>query len=430
MRRGKKKKSNFLRFFKSKAKDKDGVTIKERIVLKAVSLILAVFLAMILLGTFALFKIGSSSMPEAISPSSDEPVNILLLGMDVGDINQEDNDSIKRTDTIMLLNYHPKTKSMQVVAIPRDTLITVNNKSVKINAAFAIGGYKKIKAEVENLLNINVNYLVKVDYNAFREVIDAIGGVKMTIERNMYYDDEGQNLHIDFKAGETVKLDGAKAEQFFRWRKNNDGTGFANGDLDRIQNQQKFLSKVVDKCTSPTIILRLPLIMKAIADNVETNMSPFSIINYGIKFMFMDKSSLNMTTAAGVPKMIGGQSFLVFDKNSNRELISSLNSSSSGGGNSVSKDNVRIKILNATKINGLAGEAKKALNVLGYDKIDTGNFIDTCDKSQVLCNDKTLAKSIKSSIGIKNIDEKPSKAEYADYDVIIILGKDFKELGK
>ena len=232
------------------------------------------------------------------------------------------------------------------------------------------------------------------------------------------------------KAGETVKLDGEKAEQFFRWRKNNDGTGFANGDLDRIQNQQKFLSKVVDKCTSPFIILRLPLITKALADNVETNMSPLSIINYGIKFMFMDKSQLTMTTAVGVPKTIGGQSFLVFDKNSNKELISSLNSSSSSGGQSVSKDNVRIKVLNATKINGLAGEAKKALNVLGYDKIDTGNYIDICDKSQVLCNDKALAKSIKSSIGIKNIDEKPSKPEYDDYDVIIIIGKDYKEFGK
>ena len=107
-------------------------------------------------------------------------------------------------------------------------------------------------------MNIKINYIVKIDYNAFREIIDAIGGIEMKIERNMIYDDEGQNLHINFKAGEIVTLDGKKAEEFFRWRKNNDGSGFANGDLDRIENQQKFISKVVDKCTSPLILFRVP----------------------------------------------------------------------------------------------------------------------------------------------------------------------------
>ncbi|ETJ35002.1 Membrane-bound protein LytR, partial [human gut metagenome] len=64
-----------------------------------------------------------------------------------------------------------------------------------------------------------------------------------------------------------------------------DGSGFANGDLDRIQNQQKFIAKVIDKCTNPLIVFRIPKIMSAIGNNVETNMSPFSIIKYGLKFI-------------------------------------------------------------------------------------------------------------------------------------------------
>ena len=51
---------------------------------------------------------------------------------------------------------------------------------------------------------MDINYMVKIDYNAFVEIIDAIGGVTMEIDQNMIYDDEGQNLHINFKAGETV----------------------------------------------------------------------------------------------------------------------------------------------------------------------------------------------------------------------------------
>lgn len=409
-------------------KNKDSTSIREKLVLGSISLILTFIIVSVVAGIFALIQISDESMPAAINVSSNEPVNILLLGMDIGDPNQPNNQSIKRTDTIMVLNYNPKNKNMQVVAVPRDTLINVNGRNAKINAAFAIGGYSRIKKEVENLLNVNINYIVKIDYNAFRELIDSIGGVKMKIERNMIYDDEGQNLHINFKAGETVKLDGEKAEQFFRWRKNNDGSGFENGDLDRIQNQQKFISKVVDKCTSPLILFRTPKIIMALGNNVETNMPATKILSYGLKFMRLSSDKLTMTTAAGTPKTINGESFLVFDKNSNKELITSLGSS----GDSLvdtSKANIRIKILNGTKITGLAAGLMQELNDLGYTKIDTGN-IEGIDKSIILTNNEAMLKIIKKDLNINRSDEKENKKEYNEYDVIIILGKDFKNFGE
>lgn len=403
----------------------------EKAALGIISLFLTLVVVSIISGFIALMKVGSQSMPKATNPSYNQPVNILLLGMDIGDPNQEDNMEIKRTDTIMVVNYNPKTDKITTVSVPRDTLIKNNGSSVKINSAFAIGGYSKIKSEVESLLNININYIVKVDYNAFVDIIDAIGGVKMEIDRDMIYDDEGQNLHINFKAGETVKLDGQKAQEFFRWRKNNDGSGFANGDLDRIQNQHKFISKVIDKCKSPLIIFRTPKIMSAIGDNVETNMSPFSIIRYALKFMTVDKDDISMVTAAGTPKMINGQSFLVFDKNANNELLSKLSSSgaSDNSENSIPKDSIKIKILNATKINGMAAELKGNMNNLGYTKVDTGNT-ELSDKTVIMTNNKSMLKTIQKDINIKNSSKKDNKDEYKDYDVIIILGKDFKKFGE
>lgn len=403
----------------------------EKAALGIISLFLTLAVVSIISGFIALMEVGSQSMPKATDPSYNQPVNILLLGMDIGDPNQEDNMEIKRTDTIMVVNYNPKTDKITTVSVPRDTLITNNGSSVKINSAFAIGGYSKIKSEVESLLNININYIVKVDYNAFVDIIDAIGGVKMEIDRNMIYDDEGQNLHINFKAGETVKLDGQKAQEFFRWRKNNDGSGFANGDLDRIQNQQKFISKVIDKCKSPLIIFRVPKIMSAVGNNVETNMSPFSIIKYALKFMTVSKDDISMVTAAGIPKTINGQSFLVFDKDSNKDILAMLSSSktSENSESSVSRDNIKIKILNATKINGLAAELKTNMNNLGYTKIDTGNT-NLSDKTIILTNNKSMLKTIQRDLDIKNNSKKEDKEEYKDYDVVIILGKDFKKFGE
>ncbi|MDU5721261.1 MAG: LCP family protein [Clostridium butyricum] len=412
-------------------KGNDGTNKFEKIILGVISLFLTFTVFSIISGFIALMEVGSQSMPKASNPSGNKPVNILLLGMDIGDPNQEDNKDIKRTDTIIVVNYNPETDKITTVSVPRDTLIQNNGNSVKINSAFAIGGYSRIKTEVEGLLNVNINYIVKVDYDAFVDIIDAIGGVKMKIERNMIYDDEGQNLHINFKAGETVKLDGQKAQEFFRWRKNNDGSGFANGDLDRIQNQQKFIAKVIDKCTNPLIVFRIPKIMSAIGNNVETNMSPFSIIKYGLKFMGVSNNDISMLTAAGTPKTINGQSFLVFDKNSNKDIISQLASSevSSQSENGISRENIKIKILNATKINGLASELKINMNNLGYTKIDTGNT-ELSDKTVILSNNKNMLKTISKDLDIKNSGKKDDKAEYKDYDVIIILGKDFKKFGE
>lgn len=418
-----KKKNN-----KFKIKKDNSTSILEKLVLGGISLVITFVIVSLVAGIFSLFKIGSNSMQEPMNVSSNEPVNILLMGMDIGDPNQPDNQSIKRTDTIMVLNYNPKDKKMKVIAIPRDTLITVNGTSSKINAAYAIGGYQRLRKEVESMLNININYMVKIDYEAFRAIIDAIGGVKMEIERDMIYDDEGQNLHINFKAGETVKLDGKKAEEFFRWRKNNDGSGFANGDLDRIQNQQKFISKVVKKCTSPMILFRAPKIIMALGNNVETNMPASKILSYGLKFMRLSSGDLTMTTAAGTPKTINGQSYLVFDKNSNKDFISSIGSSGETLADS-SKDNIRIKILNATKIDGLAAGLSAELNALGYNKIDTGN-VELRDKSIILSNNEAMLNTIKKDVSIRKSDDKENKTEYNDYDVIIILGKDFKRFGE
>ena len=409
----------------------DGTSRVEKIVLGAISLFLTFIVFSTILGFVALMKVGSKSMPKAINSASNQPVNILLLGMDIGDPNQVENQAIKRTDTIMVVNYNPSTDKITAVSVPRDTLIQNNGSNIKINAAYSIGGYSKIKSEVENLLDININYIVKIDYNAFVDIIDAIGGVKMEIERDMIYDDEGQNLHINFKAGETVKLDGQKAQEFFRWRKNNDGSGFENGDIDRIQNQHKFISKVIDKCKSPLIIFRVPKIMSAIGNNVETNMSSFAIIKYAFKFMTVSKDNISMLTAVGTPKMINGQSFLVFDKNSNKDIISQLSSSGSSieSESGVSRDNIKIKILNGTKINGLAAELKTTMNNLGYTKVDTGNT-EVYDNSKILTNNKSMLKTIQSDLDIKKNGKKDDKEEYKDYDVIIILGKDYKKFGE
>ena len=296
----------------------------------------------------------------------------------------------------------------------------------KINAAYVLGGEDEIKMHVEDLLGIKLNYIVEVDYNAFRSVIDALGGVEMKITQDMYYDDDEQDLHINFKAGETVLLDGKKAEEFFRWRKNNDGTGGEEGDLGRINNQQQFISKVIDKALRPSIIFKAPKILESISENVDTNIPANKIISLGMKMLRLKSEDIIMTTLKGEPTTIYGESFLIANEELNRDLINALNTENSSEADSITstkREAVRILVLNGTKINGLASNARDNLESLGYVNVEVGNTTPV-SKSIIQTENKELKQLLKSDMDIEKF-EKISNPEYKEYDAVILLGEDY-----
>lgn len=266
--------------------------------------------------------------PEAVKPkivkSKDDPVNILIMGVDIGTIGVKESDNHKRTDSIILVNYNPVPQEMNVISIPRDLLIKIKGKNQKINAANAIGGVSYLIESVEQLLDLKINYYGKVDYNGFREIVDIIGGVDIKINSRMDYDDTSQNLHIHFNKGETVHLDGKKAEEFFRWRKNNDGTGLADGDLGRIQNQHLFIEKVLEKFKSVAIIPKIPQILEALPKYAETNMLASDILRYGTEIAKIKKENTQMVTLKGDLAYIDGISYVIYDEKKNSELLAKL----------------------------------------------------------------------------------------------------------
>lgn len=385
--------------------------------------VIIVYIAYILIGFFNNVQIDDSF--AATNPSRGESVNILLLGTDIGDVNQTDNQSLKRTDTIMLLNYNPNNKKTQVVSIPRDTLVQMNGQNMKINAVFQNGGNASVSSVVEDMLDITINYVMDIDYEAFRQFIDAIGGIDMEIEYNMDYDDDGQNLHIHFTKGTTEHLDGQKAEEFFRWRKNNDGTGFATGDIGRIENQHKFLQKVVDKCKSPTILFKAPKILNAVATNMTTNMKGSKMVRYGLGIMRSMKNGINMTTIAGTPQYINGISYLIYDESANAELIASLKGSSSDDDDELSRKKASVLILNCTNTSGLAAQTKSKLASAGFENIEVDNG-SSLDKSKVMTKYDNLQQEVMEILPkVKESEGKSS--DYPKYDVVIMLGQDYIE---
>ena len=216
-------------------------------------------------------------------------INILVVGLDKDGT---------RTDTILIASYDMDNDAVNILSIPRDTRMYVGGNYQKINCAFAItknGKRKGIDGTIEavtRLTAIPINYYVELTFEAFREMIDAVGGVDYDVPQNMNYDDPVQNLHIHLKKG-FQHLDGDKAEQLVRFRK------YPMGDIDRVKVQQSFIKALAEQKLNASVIDKLPDIFRALQKNVKTNFKPTDIVKYAINLKDLKSENIKAYSLPG-----------------------------------------------------------------------------------------------------------------------------------
>lgn len=244
-----------------------------------ISSILSVF--MFLLGIFTLSYIvlsedtvatsktpDNSLIKEILSPYkiNKESINVLLMGGDKVNNN---------TDTIMLVNFNPATAETKILSIPRDTKVKLKGSTAKINAAYPKGGGELAVNAVSNLLGVEIKHYVFIDTSVFRKTIDILDGVDYYVPVNMDYDDPLQNLHIHIKKGQQ-HFNGAKAEQFMRYRQSNKKTVneyYDGSDLKRIDAQQNFIKEVIRQKANVFYLTKLNEILNVVFKNIDTDMT-------------------------------------------------------------------------------------------------------------------------------------------------------------
>lgn len=118
---------------------KSDISIAKKAAILTVAVVVLIIVGLGLYLMSFLNKIQSDSTLIGVAPGKNEPLNVLILGMDIGDPNQVENTGIKRTDTMMLFNYNPTSKSAKIVSIPRDTLVSNKGVNYKINSAYQRG---------------------------------------------------------------------------------------------------------------------------------------------------------------------------------------------------------------------------------------------------------------------------------------------------
>jgi LCP family protein required for cell wall assembly len=214
---------------------------------------------------------------ETLDGESTGVVNILIAGNSADDPNHGGSEL---TDSIMVASYSLRQAKLSLISIPRDLFVSVDGAYMKINAAYTHGGMDTLEAVVEEVTGLAINHRVLVNYTAFKEMIDAVGGIDITIEAD---DERGiYDPMIGFSIANGVQhLTGEQALLLARCR--NDPTydgrvayGLSSGDFDRAENQRKIVLALLDSIKASASlgdISTLKSLIESLADNVETNLT-------------------------------------------------------------------------------------------------------------------------------------------------------------
>lgn len=366
-------------------------------------------------------------------------VNVLLLG--VGDPGHSGE---MLSDTIMVLSYDVATKQVAMISIPRDLYVDINDDcgDNKINFAHACGEMNKYAGggpalaseTVSKVLGIPIHYYARVNFTGFKEVVDAVGGIDVNVEEDLYDylypTDTGGVTTLYIEKG-LQHMDGETALKFARSRE-------TTSDFDRAKRQQLVLAAIKSKVTSTDTLLnpaKIIALVNALGNNIKTDFD-LSYVQRAIDlFRNVDSGAIRN---------------LVFD-NSEKGLLTDSSSEYAGyilipragmfdyerlqsaannifADQSISTENAKLMVLNGTSTAGLAGIVAEKLQGQNFNVV----IIDSADTQ-----DFTVTKIVDGTNGSKNgtvvaleklFNIKAEKGTTPmGTDIVITVGSDYKE---
>ena len=372
---------------------------------KVLLVILAIIIAIVIYFIYNSIKIeGEISLSGMLATAAGHDENtrknlgelqVLIMGVST------DQAGVDLTDTIMVASYNPNSQRAVLLSIPRDSFTGKNTKkataSEKINAIYNLTKDPQETLDAVNeLTGLDIKYYMVVKTEALIELVDAIGPIEYDVPTNMNYDDPTQDLHIHINKG-MQEIDGEKAEQLLRFRKNNDGTTFpaeyGDNDIGRMRNQREFIMAVIDQTVTAGNITKLGQILDIASRNLITNVDFNAIkdyLPYAVEF-----STANMQTEVlpgTTPDLskTNNVSIYVVDKEETEALIKRLfypeeetgsstenttNSTNATSNNSTtnkttstnSKSDIKIEVINGSGESSKLQDAVDTLKKEGYD---------------------------------------------------------------
>ena len=373
-------------------------------------------------------------------------INIALLG-----IGGEGHEGGQLTDTIIIASIQPSTHRVALISLPRDLLVNIDGYGLrKINNANAFGelkgagsGPELARSVISSTLNMPIHYYVKVDFAAFKEIVDIVGGVSVVVDQSFtdytYPTLDKKYQTISFAAGPQL-MDGDTALKYARSRHsgmNNEGSDFA-----RSKRQQKVLISLKEKLTSTNTFLnpqKISDIINSLQSHVVTDLKPWELLQLLQIVKGVNSGSLinlvldDSPTSFLYPEMVEG-AYVLRPKGGDFSAIQSKVTeifTEAPTSSTITTRKARVIVKNGTKTAGLAGRTAEDIKSQGFTILSFGNATRQDQDQTVIYNlaqggmteqGEKLKDYLKAEIrdGSQTDEPDPYRA-YADF--IVILGK-------
>ena len=394
-----------------------------------------------------------------------DPFYMRLLGVDKSEGRSEDwgsDTSNFRSDTIILARIDAPAQKVTLVSIPRDTLVDMGvNGERKINDAYSLGGGDYMTDVVEDLVNDNTGVRIKidayaeVDFEQFTSIVDAIGGIEVTLPVAV----SDRLAGVDLPAG-TQHINGAEALGLCRARHAYDEYG--GGDFYRAANQRMVIGTIIKKVLSldPAGMLGA---VDTLTQSVTTTLSITDLASLAMQFQNFDVDTSFYTGQTPTESQYVNEIWYEFlDEDGWAEMmervdsglppysdesqdfthgvagsigVSSSDSSDSDKGDEKAEEpevdepvySGSVLVLNGARVSGLAGSKSEELSNAGFSA-EAGNADGTYTTSQIYYNgdSRNVALGVAETLGVSesNILENNQGLYTTDYDVIVVLGAD------
>ena len=325
-------------------------------------------------------------------------VNILLAGDSSDDPNHQGS---QLTDSILILSINTKNHTAFLLSIPRDLWVYVPglNSYQKINAAndvssfnqsgYPKGGMGQLEQIIQTNLGIPIDYYGLMDYGAFKDAVNAVGGVTIDIQSPDPYGIYDSNCNIKLPNG-LATLNGDQALALARARGDGYGSyGFPDSDFDRTEHQRQLFTGVASKAKSLGVLanpVKISDLFNALGNNFQTDMSLQNVLRLvqvtkGVNLSAIQSYTYSSTLSSTTPNPIlktytdpaSGQESLIpsngiGDYSQMEQYYLQLTSS-----NPVVKEAPNVVILNASGATGLASKQRSILQTKGFNVVSIAN---------------------------------------------------------
>ena len=386
---------------------------------------------------------------------SPDRVTILLLGLDMGD---DDPRLPTRSDTMILVTVDPVHKRAGMLSIPRDLWVPIpGHGENKINTAHFFGEVDKAGGgpalavkTVEYNFGVRVNYYARVDFHGFEELIDAIGGVTLDVERPIRDDDypiasekSGRTRRIYIPTG-LQHMDGAQALRYARSR-------HADNDFGRNHRQQAVLLAARTQILQPSILPRVPQMIGILRSALQTDVPLTDVLPlFNMARGIQSKDIVSRTIDSSMVIDVNGDgTVLVPDRKKIRKLVEEIFSDAPPSATATPPPTatsvptptripsltptptktvpIAVRVYNGTLRDHLAADTAEMLRVRGYDIRDVGQA-SRSDYAQTVILDHTgrphVAAAIAQMLDVPSTAIRRAQAAEDGSDVTIILGQD------